>query len=327
MVTGERNGRRRGGRWYRWLAIALAVAGIAGASPADAVTITLPIAGSWFWQKTQALPAGHAGQGSTTVVSSTGARLVTRGPADIPRVLAAAGWTHVGDPGSWQGSVLDAYQSSRSRAAKLFVLTTPDGTRRTYLHPLAPGEQPNNSFAAVAPGGRWFVSGEWGTMHRLLVFAMPTASTKPTIALAGTIDLTRPVRNVQGCAFDTATTLYCSTNDATTRLFARPRQLLAVQLAHGLGAGGTAATVTAVGGVPAQTVCPVVSSGPGEVEGIDLYRGRLTVSVNASCAPRTDVFTYVLRTPTLDIDPSTVWAVVDVPQFALQPQPEPTERM
>lgn len=33
--------------------------------------------------------------------------------------------------------------------------------------------QHNNSFAAVAPGGRWFLSGGWGTRRRLLIFPMP----------------------------------------------------------------------------------------------------------------------------------------------------------
>ncbi len=76
--------------------------------------------------------------------------------------------------------MLDAYQGIGSATAKLFVLTTADGTRHRYLHPLTPGELANNSFAATAPGGRWFVVGEWGTVSRLLVFALshPTGASQ-----------------------------------------------------------------------------------------------------------------------------------------------------
>jgi hypothetical protein len=237
------------------------------------------------------VPAGGNDQGLTTVMIDGRIRTVARGAASVPEAYEAAGWSHVGSPAGFGAEILDAYQGSPRRAAKLFTLTTPDGRRYRYLHRLVPGEKFNNSFAAVAPGAHWFVSGEWGTMSRLLVFPVPrpagsSAVTRP-LSLAATITLAHPVRNVQGCAFDGSTTLVCSTNDPRTDLYAVPRQLLSVRLAQPLDGRSETAVPRLLGAVPSQTVCP----GHGEVEGIDVVGNRMRVAVNARCAPVTQVFT------------------------------------
>jgi hypothetical protein len=156
---------------------------------------------------------------------------------------------------------------------------------------------PNNSFAAVAPGGRWFVSGEWNTMTRLLVFATPHATAGTSrgdhlLPLATAIALTHPVRNVQGCAFTSSTTMICSTNDPGTDLYPVARQLLTVQLARPLDGRPVTGTPRLLGAVPSQTLC----LGPaGEVEGIDVHGNRMVVAVNSDCGPSSQLFTYTLR--------------------------------
>lgn len=86
------------------------------------------------------------------------------------------------------------------------------------------------------------------------------------------ISLTRPVSDVQGCAFDTATRLLCSTNDPGTDLYAMPRQLLAVQLTRPVAGRPITGTPTLLGPVPGQIICPNV----GEVEGLDVMGNRLS---------------------------------------------------
>jgi hypothetical protein len=238
-----------------------------------------------------------ADEGLTTVTRAGRVSIVSRGYASVAPDLAAQGWTHVGDPGSLGGSVLDAYQTDLPIGAKLFSLTTASGARFDYLHRLVPGEMSNNSFAAVAPGGQWFVSGEWKTMSRLLVFPMPRPSggastSTQLLPLAATIALTHPMRNVQGCAFTSSTSMICSTNDPGTDLYPMPRQLLAVQLARPLDGRAVLGTPHLLGAVPAQTVC---DGAPGEVEGIDVYGDRMVVAVNTPCSRATELFTYLAR--------------------------------
>lgn len=314
--------------------LATAVAGaawlLAVASASDA-TVLAPVdpAGAWAFTSSMTVASNTANQGLTTVVRDGHPVTVTRGDASIAPDLAAQGWNHIGSPGSVNGSILDAYQSSRPIGAKLFTLTTPAGVRSDYLHKLIPGELSNNSFATVAPGGRWFVSGEWGSMTRLLVFATPHPKSIPrsvprtdqALPLATTITLTKPVRNVQGCAFTSTSSLICSTNDLGTDLYPVPRQLLAIQLARPLDGRPVTGTPRLLGAVPTQTVC---AGGPGEVEGLDVYGDRLVVAVNAPCAPRTQLFTYIRARRDADIDPSTRWSPVHSPVQAIQPgQPVP----
>jgi hypothetical protein len=278
-------------------AIAGMVAIVAAGAGTDAKATSVTRAGPWALVRSTTVASAMGNQGLTTVTHAGRAVTVTRGFGSVAPDLAARGWTHVGDPGSVGGSVLDAYQSDRPVGAKLFTLTTASGARSDYLHHLVPGEMPNNSFAAVAPGGRWFVSGEWNTMTRLLVFATPHATAGTSrgnhlLPLATAIALTHPVRNVQGCAFTSSTTMICSTNDPGTDLYPVPRQLLTVQLARPLDGRPVTGTPRLLGAVPSQTLC----LGPaGEVEGIDVHGNRMVVAVNSDCGPSSQLFTYTLR--------------------------------
>lgn len=286
--------------------VAAAIAGTVwavtvAAASADSASVTR--AGAWVLEGSMTVASSTANQGLTTVIQAGRVVTVTRGSASVAPGLDERGWTHVGDPGSVGGTVVDAYQASPSVGAKLFTLTTAAGTRFDYLHRLASGEMSNNSFAAVAPGGQWFVSGEWQTMTRLLVFALPHP-TAPTpvvprsLSLATTISLTHPVRDVQGCAFTSPTGLICSTNDPGPDLYPVPRQLLSIQLTRALDGRPVTGTPQLLGAVPAQTVC----GGPaGEVEGIDVHGNRLTVAVNAPCAASTQLFTYTIAEGARDL--------------------------
>jgi hypothetical protein len=263
---------------------------------ASANTVATPVtrAGPWVLANSTTVAAATGDQGLTTVIFAGRAVSVTRGSGSVVPTLAAQGWNHVGDPSSLDGSVLDAYQTDRPIGAKLFTLTTASGMRSDYLHRLVPGEMSNNSFVAVAPGGQWFVSGEWGTMTRLLVFAAPqptarTPGVDRSLPLASTITLAHPVRNVQGCAFASSTSMICSTNDSGTDLYPVPRQLLMVQLARPLDGRPVTGIPQLLGEVPSQTLC----AGPaGEVEGIDVHANRMVVAVNADCRPSTQLFAY-----------------------------------
>ena len=264
------------------------------AVPAGPATAGALRAGPWTLTGSEAVAAGTADQGLATVVRRGRAVVVTRGSGSVAPDLAARGWNHVGDPSSVGGAVLDAYQSRRPDGPKLFRITTAAGGRFDFVHRLSPGETSNNSFAAVAPGGRWFVSGEWRTMTRLLVFPVPDLNLAPpaavrSIPLATTITLTHPVRDVQGCAFTSSTALICSTNDPGTDLYAVPRQLLRIRLGHPLDGRPVTGRPHLLSPAPAQTVC---AGPPGEVEGIDVHAQRMVVAVNAPCAAATELFTY-----------------------------------
>jgi hypothetical protein len=296
----------------------MAVAVTMATASADTAATSVTRAGPWVLTGSTAVASATADQGLTTVTRAGGAVTVTRGSGSVVPDLAARGWTHVGDPGSLGGSVLDAYQTSRPIGAKLFTLTNESGVRFDYLHRLVPGEMSNNSFAAVAPGARWFVSGEWGRMTRLLVFAAPrpTASTRAAdqpLPLATTITLSHPMRNVQGCAFTSATSLICSTNDAGTDLYAVPRQLLAVQLARPLDGRPVTGTPHLLGAVPSQTLC---AGPPGEVEGIDVHGDRMVVAVNTRCGPITQEFAYIVPPRRAGVVPRVSWTQPSSPPSA-----------
>jgi hypothetical protein len=283
-------------RGIRLIAAALVAVGVPFAVPTAADAQVGAESGRWVLAGWTTRAEDFTDQGLTTVTSSTGTRLLTRGDDSILPSLAAAGWQHVGDPDSYNGFILDAYQGSAAARAKLFLLTTPSGARYQYVHPMTPGEKYNNSFAAIAPGGHWFVSGEWGTMRRLLVFAMPTlpptGARAHTLPLATVITLDRPVRNVQGCAFSSATALLCSTNDKRDDLFGVPQQLLTVHLARPLDGRPLSASVSLLGAVPGVTAC----QGTAEVEGIDVHADQLRVSVVSACTDTTKIYRYRLET-------------------------------
>jgi hypothetical protein len=219
-----------------------------------------------------------AGQGLTTVVVGGRPTVVYRGSWSIPRALRNRGWVHIGDPGSWGGYVIDAYQGRHGSRSKLYQVITPAADRYDYEHPLDatlhPPESYNNSFAAVSPDARWMVSGEWGVRARLLVFPTPLLNPASpfnggVLGLAGTIELDKPVRNVQGAVFIDERTLLCVTDEpdreASLSLRPVPCQLLAVTLEDLLGTPSTAASVECVGALPT----PRCGFGAPEVEGVD----------------------------------------------------------
>lgn len=254
-------------------------------------------AGPWTLVSARQVPAGSADQGVATVQPPHGAaRIVTRGGHDVPTSLRARGWWHIGDPGSTHGYLLDAYQGRAAMRAKLFMLTAPDGRRTEWIHELAPGEAINNSFVAVAPSGRWFVSGEWGTMTRLLVFPTPgfnaAARSGHDLPLATTIRLTHPIRNVQGCSFASATQLVCATNDTSTDLFGVARQLIGVDLTHPTDGHMQSGRPVLLGVVPQVSGCGVA-----ETEGLDVHGGRLLLVAHEPglCSGQSVLFTYRAR--------------------------------
>jgi hypothetical protein len=210
-------------------------------------------------------------EGLATVDGPSGRRrLLFRGGWSVPwRLLIGRTWTHVGDPDSRQGIVIDCYQAKGPAAGKMYRTTAPDGQTRDYVHRLSPGEQLNNSFVAVTPDGQWMVSGEWNTMSRFLIFPTPQLNAQArggsALELAGVLELDHPVRNVQGAVFVDPVTLVCSTDDAQTDLWPVSRQLLQVQLERPLDGSTVRAHVSCLGALPLRSCC----AGTFEVEGID----------------------------------------------------------
>jgi hypothetical protein len=301
--------RVRVGRWVSRSLIALAgltllAPAVPSAGAAAAPTVKAgAVLGSWRLVGHYEEPAAVADQGLATLSRNNGTTsIVYRGGLSVPLALYWRGWSHVGDPGAWRGYIVDAYQSAQPDGEKLFAITTPSGVRHDFVHRLAPGEEPNNSFAAVSPDGQWLVSGEWGRMTRLLVFPTPLINPAgrdgASLPLAATISLDRPVRDVQGCTFVTATELFCSSDDPGTDLWPTPRQLLEVTLPEPLTGAPVAATVRSLGELPTDSTC----SGSYEVEGIDYQAEhrmlRVEVTPPGVCGVVTTIYEYVAVTDT-----------------------------
>jgi hypothetical protein len=237
--------------------------------------------GPWKYVGRQRRLKAFSNQGLTTVAGKDGTTTVIyRGDYSIPRAVKSQGWVHVGDPDSCQGYIFDAYQGLAT--SKMYQVTTPAGVSYQYVHALEGDELFNNSYVAVSPDGQWMVSGEWGDMTRLLMFATPllnpaTAQTGGTLPLAAMITLDHKVRSVQGATFVDATRLLCSTNDPGTDLWPTPRQLLQIDLSGPLTGVATTAQVSYLGELPTESLCP----GSFEVEGInyDPTTGDLRVNV------------------------------------------------
>ena len=158
-----------------------------------------------------------------------------------------------------------------------------------YPHPLARGEEFNNSFVTVSPDDRWLVSGEWNTERRLLLLSNPKGRPSGTsIPLAGTIALRRSLYHVQGCDFFDAVTLICSTDDAV-------HALVKVSLSAPLHRGTNTATDRRLLIPREVSKCPGTNF---ESEGVDYNSrtGRLTLTMNepGACIGTTDVNVYKL---------------------------------
>lgn len=251
--------------------------------------------GPWHLVGHDAQPALISNQGVTT--TDTPPSVVYRGALSIVPEIGRQGWVHIGDPDSWHGNIVDAYQGPPGATAKLFVVTSSDGSRHFYTHPLDPGELLNNSFVAVSPDGHWMVSGEFGIANRLLVLPMPgvnpaRSAADGTLARAGNIVLDHQVSDVQGCDFVTATRLLCATDDPGGALWPTDRQLLQVDLPTPLTGRSTPANVSDLGPLPQQSVC----RGTFEIEGIDYDSSagvlRVEVVPPAPCDSVTTVYEY-----------------------------------
>ncbi|MBO0819687.1 MAG: hypothetical protein J2P26_02425 [Nocardiopsaceae bacterium] len=288
------------------LAVALA-AGAAEIPAAQARTLIQPSSAAGIAGWTETGSSGHsvltAGEGVATVTRSGGTTVLYRGAASIPAGVAAQGWTHIGDPDSAGGYVIDPYQNVSSGAsAKMYRLTTPSGSSYEYTHPLASGELYNNSFDAISPDTRWLVSGDWNTQNRLYVYPAPyfngqAGRTGGPLPLAGQIDLSTPVNDIQGCDFISPAQLICASDDSGETIFANPDPLLEITLSSALdtsalNAGTVTGTVTDLGSIPHSSVC----SGTYEPEGVDYDPGSGTLRVEITqpgvCAADTTVYTY-----------------------------------
>ncbi|MGW3355160.1 hypothetical protein ACWDFL_07030 [Streptomyces bungoensis] len=201
------------------------------------------------------------------------------GIGTIPLGVSSRGWNHVGDPdASYNGYYIEPYQRD-SGNSKMFRVQAPGGGWSEYVHTLSPGEALNNSWDAVSPDGQWMLSGEWGTMNRLLVFPTPgvNASTSPSANLpqASSVVLDHAVRDVQGCDFSGPTTLLCSSDDPDGSLFGMTKPLLRIDLSAAPGGTDVSGHVTALRQLPLRSAC----SGSFEVEGIDYDRRTGTLRV------------------------------------------------
>ncbi|MER6349985.1 hypothetical protein ACWC10_23370 [Streptomyces sp. NPDC001595] len=272
----------------------LALATLAAALTVGAGTASAAGAPRWTETGTSYTDTLGGGQG---LASHADGSLLYRGLADIPLGLRLKGWNHVGDPDIARGHVIDAYQGADTATSKLFTVTTPAGKRYEYVHPLGPGEKVNNSFAAVSPDAQWLVGGEWGEQRRLQVFPAPllnpaTPQAGGTLPEAGQISLDRPVRDIQGCDFVTATRLVCASNDATGSLFPERRPLLQLDLPHPLDGSPVTATVTSLFALPERSMC----TGSYETEGVDHdpASGTLRAQViqPGACVVATSVYAY-----------------------------------
>ncbi|KUL46967.1 hypothetical protein [Streptomyces regalis] len=218
-------------------------------------------------------------QGLTSVEVPANSPNRYTGIGTIPSSVRSRGWNHVGDPdASYGGYYIEPYQAD-SGSAKMFRVQAPDGTWSEYVHTLGSGEALNNSFVAVSPAGQWMVSGEWGTMTRLLVHPTPGVNpgTSPSVNLPWTssIRLDHAVRDIQGCDFLGATTLLCSSDDPAGTLFGMTKPLLQIDLSAEPGTSDVTGHVTALRQLPMRSSC----SGEFETEGIDYDRRTATLRV------------------------------------------------
>jgi hypothetical protein len=220
-----------------------------------------------------------------------------RGTASIPLSLAVQGWTHIGDPDSASGYIVDAYQSSTSTTKKMYRVTTPSGAAYQYTHTLVSGELSNNSFDTISPDTQWMVSGEWGTMSHLQIYPTPalnsqTSPTGGTLNLAGYIQLDHQVNDVQSCDFLTPAALICASDDSSETLFSNAKPLLEITLPGPLTGQTATGHVIDLGSIPQSSIC----SGSFEAEGVDYDTAtgvlRVEIVQPSVCEVATTVYEY-----------------------------------
>lgn len=269
-------------------------------APPSGPTQPLSQSGIAHWQAAGSYDESSltASEGLATVVPPGGTSyLLYRGITSVPAGLAAQGWGHIGDPDSNQGTIIDNYQGPSSGHSKMYLVTTQSGATIQYVHTLVPGEEYNNSFDAISPGGRWMVSGEWDTMRHLQIYPTPylnhsTPAQGGPLPLAGTINLDHPVSYIQGCDFVSTTILLCASNDDSRTLFANQKPLLEVVLPHPLHGTTVTGHVIDLGSIPQQSTC----TGKFEAEGVDYDTASATFRVEiiqpGSCILHTTVYRY-----------------------------------
>ncbi|MGV9558927.1 hypothetical protein [Streptomyces sp. NPDC003401] len=274
------------------IALATVAAAALGAAPPAAAADTWTEVGS-----DRADPLTESQGLASVEVPANSANRYT-GIGTVPWGVGIRGWNHVGDPdASYDGHYIEPYQRD-SGTSKMYRVQAPDGGWSEYVHALGPGEALNNSWVAVTPGGRWMLTGEWGTMTRLIVLPTPgvNPSTSPSANLpqAATVHLDHAVRDVQGCDFTGPTTLLCSSDDPAGTLFGMTKPLLRIDLsAEPSGSGDVDGHVTALRQLPLRSSC----TGSFEAEGIDYDRrtGTLRVIVvSPGFCVLTDSMTYRL---------------------------------
>ncbi|MFE1049334.1 hypothetical protein ACFW5S_26735 [Streptomyces olivaceus] len=253
------------------VALALALTGTAASAA--------PAADTWNEVGSDRADPLTESQGLASVEVPAGSPNRYTGIGTIPIGLSTRGWNHVGDPdASYDGHYVEPYQRDDGNT-KMFRVQAPDGSWSEYVHELGDGEALNNSWSAISPDGRWMLSGEWGTMDRLLVFPTPGVNpdTSPSadLPLAATVHLDRAVRDVQGCDFVDATTLLCSSDDPAGTLFGITKPLLQIDLAAAPDGTDVTGHVTALRQLPLRSAC----SGDFEAEGIDYDRRTGTLRV------------------------------------------------
>lgn len=250
-----------------------AVVSLAAPAPASA-------AGTWTETGSDRADPLTESQGLTSVEVPANSPNRYTGIGTIPLGVSSRGWNHVGDPdASYNGYYIEPYQQD-SGNSKMFRVQAPGGAWSEYVHTLSAGEALNNSWVAISPDGQWTLSGEWGTMTRLLVFPTPgvNPSTSPSANLpqASAVRLDHAVRDVQGCDFSGPTTLLCSSDDPDGSLFGLTKPLLRVDLsAAPNGTADVSGHVTALRQLPLRSSC----SGSFEAEGIDYDRRSGTLRV------------------------------------------------
>ncbi|WP_329469527.1 hypothetical protein OIE75_03950 [Streptomyces sp. NBC_01723] len=255
-------------------------AGLAGPAAAAGTLAESSAADTWTEVGSDRADPLTESQGLASVEVPAGSPNRYTGIGTIPLNLSTRGWNHVGDPdASYDGHYIEPYQRDDGNT-KMFRVQEPDGSWAEYVHTLSPGEARNNSWSAVSPDGRWMLSGEWGTMDRLLVFPTPgvNPATSPSANLpqAATVRLDHAVRDVQGCDFLDATTLLCSSDDPAGTLFGITKPLLRIDLsAAPNGTADVSGHVTALRQLPLRSAC----SGDFETEGIDYDRRTGTLRV------------------------------------------------